>query len=94
MLENTLVDSQGVPYAKLYSSTFNLGAKATGQPFSKFVAGPPQAKKVPQREPDWIIKDQTSPEQAIVFRINQIVHLTNSCWSCCDINIVIMSIEV
>lgn len=70
MLENTLVDPQGVPYAKLYSSTFNLGAKATGQPFSKFIAGPPQAKKVPEREPDWIIKDQTSPEQAIVFRLS------------------------
>lgn len=31
MIENLLIDPQGSPYAKLYSSTLNLGAKATGQ---------------------------------------------------------------
>ena len=33
--ESTLVDAQGIPYARLYSGSFNLGAKATGTNFSK-----------------------------------------------------------
>jgi len=69
--ENTLVDPQGVEYAKLYSSSFNIGAKATGQKFSKVIAGPPQAKPIPKdRKPDWSVKDKTTPEQAIVFRLS------------------------
>ncbi|KAJ3506755.1 hypothetical protein NLJ89_g6688 [Agrocybe chaxingu] len=43
--ENSLVDPKGVVYAKLFSSSFNLGAKATGEKFSKFIAGPPQGKR-------------------------------------------------
>ncbi|KAF9034660.1 hypothetical protein BDZ89DRAFT_1130577 [Hymenopellis radicata] len=61
MLENTLVDSQGVPYAKLYSSTFNLGAKATGQPFSE--ENPPTRAGLDHQGPD-------EPEQAIIFRLS------------------------
>ncbi|KAG7094860.1 hypothetical protein E1B28_005668 [Marasmius oreades] len=68
--ENLLVDPQGVPYAKLYSSSFNVGAKVTGQRFSKAIAGPPQAKEIPKRQPDWTVKDNTTPEQAIVFRLS------------------------
>ncbi|KAK7467272.1 hypothetical protein VKT23_004329 [Stygiomarasmius scandens] len=69
--ENTLVDPQGVEYAKLYSSSFNIGAKATGQKFSKVIAGPPQAKPIPKdRKPDWSVQDKTTPEQAIVFRLS------------------------
>ncbi|KAF8639171.1 hypothetical protein AX17_001658 [Amanita inopinata Kibby_2008] len=70
-VENLLVDPNGVPYAKLYSSSFNLGAKATGDKFSKVVAGPPQAKPVPKnRAPDHVVKDQTTPEQALIFRLS------------------------
>jgi peroxisomal enoyl-CoA hydratase 2 len=59
------------PDTKPQSSTFNLGAKATGEKFSKFIAGPPQAKPVPKdRKPDWVFKDKTTPEQAIVFRLS------------------------
>jgi len=48
-----------------------LGAKATGEKYSKFIAGPPQAKPVPKdRKPDWVFKDQTTPEQAITFRLS------------------------
>lgn len=53
------------------SSTFYLGAKATGNKFSKFIAGPPEAKPIPKdRQPDYIYKDQTTPEQAIVYRLS------------------------
>jgi hypothetical protein len=54
----------------LQSSSFNLGAKATGEKFSKFIAGPPQSKQVPDRKPDWVVTDQTSPGQAIVYRLS------------------------
>jgi len=48
-----------------------LGAKTTGEKFSKYIAGPPQAKLVPKdKKPDWVIPDQTTPEQAIVFRLS------------------------
>ncbi|KAF8888845.1 peroxisomal dehydratase [Infundibulicybe gibba] len=69
--ENLLVDPQGTPYAKLYSSSFNLGAKATGEKFTKNIAGPPQAKAIPKdRKPDWVVQEQTLPEQAIIFRLS------------------------
>jgi len=68
--ENTLVNPNGTPYAKLYSSSFNLGAKATGEKYSKYIAGPPQAKPIPERKPDYVVQDQTTPEQAIVFRLS------------------------
>ncbi|KIK68669.1 hypothetical protein GYMLUDRAFT_68519 [Collybiopsis luxurians FD-317 M1] len=68
--ENVLVDPQNVPYAKLYSSSFNLGMKITGDKFTKVIAGPPQAKPIPNRKPDWVYKDQTSPSQALVYRLS------------------------
>jgi acyl dehydratase len=69
--ENTLVDPQNVPYAKLYSSSFNIGMKITGGKFNKMIAGPPQAKPVPKdKKPDWIFKDETSESQALIFRLS------------------------
>ncbi|THH27102.1 hypothetical protein EUX98_g7090 [Antrodiella citrinella] len=69
--EYTLVDPQGTPYAILYTASFNLGAKATGKPFSKRIAGAPAAKAVPKdRSPDWVVQDKTTPEQAIVYRLS------------------------
>ncbi|KAI4520884.1 hypothetical protein K525DRAFT_257170 [Schizophyllum commune Loenen D] len=68
--ENTLVGADGQAYAKLYSSSFNVGAKATGQRFAKAIAGPPQAKPVPKRAPDYVYKDQTTSEQALVYRLS------------------------
>ncbi|KAK7042573.1 putative enoyl-CoA hydratase 2 [Favolaschia claudopus] len=71
MSESLLLDSKKVPYAKLYSSSFHIGAKATGDKFSKFIAGPPQAKPIPKdRKPDWTFQDKTSPEQALIFRLS------------------------
>lgn len=53
------------------SSSFNLGAKATGQKFSKIIAGPPQGKPIPKdRKADWVVQEQTTPEQAIIFRLS------------------------
>ncbi|CAK5267375.1 unnamed protein product [Mycena citricolor] len=70
-MENVLKDPSGVPYAKLYSSSFNIGAKATGDKYSKVIAGPPQGKPIPKdRKPDYVVQDQTTPEQAIMFRLN------------------------
>jgi len=69
--ESTLVDPKGTIYAKLFSSSFNLGAKATGEKYSKFIAGPPQGKPIPKdRKADWVVEEQTTPEQAIVFRLS------------------------
>jgi peroxisomal enoyl-CoA hydratase 2 len=48
-----------------------LGAKATGDKFSKFIAGPPQGKPIPKdRKSDYVVEEQTTPEQAIVFRLS------------------------
>jgi len=53
------------------SSSFNLGAKVTGEKFSKFIAGPPQGKPMPKdRKADWVVEEQTTPEQAIIFRLS------------------------
>ncbi|KAJ6457780.1 peroxisomal dehydratase [Mycena vitilis] len=69
--ENLLLDPKGVPYAKLYSSAFYIGAKVTGEKFSKIVAGPPQGKPIPKdRKPDYSVQDKTSPEQAVIFRLS------------------------
>ncbi|KAJ7337649.1 peroxisomal dehydratase [Mycena albidolilacea] len=69
--ENLLLDPEKVVYAKLYSSFFYIGAKATGEKFSHVVAGPPQAKAIPEdRKADWSVQDQTSAEQAMVFRLS------------------------
>ncbi|KAI0797284.1 peroxisomal dehydratase [Irpex lacteus] len=69
--EQTLVSPDGQVYARLFGSSFNIGAKATGEKFSKKIAGPPSAKPVPKdRKPDWVVKDKTTPEQAIVYRLS------------------------
>lgn len=69
--EAALVDPKGVTYAKLFSSSFNLGAKITGQKFSKVIGGPPKGKGIPRdRKPDWVIHDQTTPEQALIYRLS------------------------
>ncbi|KLO18657.1 peroxisomal dehydratase [Schizopora paradoxa] len=69
--ESVLEDASGVVYAKLFSGSFNVGAKATGQRFSKAIAAPPAAKPPPKdRKPDWVFTDKTSPEQAILYRLS------------------------
>ncbi|KAI5119461.1 hypothetical protein M0805_007195 [Coniferiporia weirii] len=68
--ENILVDASGTPYAKCYSSAFHVGSKITGQKFSKAIAGPPAAKPPPKdRKPDWVVTAQTSPDQAVLYRL-------------------------
>ncbi|KAG9308313.1 putative peroxisomal dehydratase [Chiua virens] len=69
--ESTLLDPQGTAYAKLFSSSFYLGAKANGEKFSKVIAGAPAAKPIPKdRKPDWVIRDKTTPEQALIYRLS------------------------
>lgn len=61
----------GTVYESIQSASFNLGAKGTGNSFSKRIAGAPQAKPVPKdRKPDWVVQDKTTPEQAIVYRLS------------------------
>jgi len=69
--ENTLVDKNGVAYARLFGSSFNLGAKTTGEKFSKAIAGPPKGKPIPKdRQPDYVTEDKITPEQAILYRLS------------------------
>jgi len=69
--ENTLVDRNGVAYARLFGSGFNLGAKTTGEKFSKVIASPPKSKPIPKdRKPDYITVDKIAPEQAILYRLS------------------------
>ncbi|KAF9238087.1 MaoC like domain-containing protein [Melanogaster broomeanus] len=69
--ESLLVDPQGTAYAKLFNSAFFLGAKANGGKFSKAIASAPQAKPIPKdRNPDWVVKDKTTPEQALIYRLS------------------------
>jgi peroxisomal enoyl-CoA hydratase 2 len=42
----------------------------TGDKFTKYIAAAPQAKPIPERKADYVVQDQTTPEQAIVFRLS------------------------
>ncbi|KAF9453325.1 peroxisomal dehydratase [Macrolepiota fuliginosa MF-IS2] len=71
--ENKLVSPDGQVYAKLYSSSFNLGAKATGQKYTNTIASPPTAKPIPKSRattPDYKVPDETSLTQALAFRLS------------------------
>ncbi|KZO99228.1 peroxisomal dehydratase [Calocera viscosa TUFC12733] len=69
-IELLLVDPQGTEYAKMITSSFNVGARTLG-PFSKSLTGPPRGKPVPKdRKPDHIVTEQTLPEQALLYRLS------------------------
>jgi peroxisomal enoyl-CoA hydratase 2 len=52
-------------------SSFNLGAKTTGEKYSKIIASPPKAKPIPKdRKPDYTTEDKVTPEQAILYRLS------------------------
>lgn len=54
----------------MQSTAFHVGAKITGQRFSKAVASPPPPAEIPKdRKPGWVVTDTTSPEQAVVYRL-------------------------
>lgn len=58
-------------YSFLQSSSFFLGVKANGDKFSKVIASAPQAKPIPKdRKPNWVIRDKTTPEQALIYRLS------------------------
>jgi len=55
----------------MQSSSFNLGAKGQGTPFSKALAVPPSVKAPPKdKKPDYVVTEKTSPEQAIAYRLS------------------------
>ncbi|KAG6333401.1 hypothetical protein ID866_5683 [Astraeus odoratus] len=69
--ESLLSDPKDTVYARLYSSSFFLGSKANGEKFSEVIAGAPQPKPVPKdRKPDWVVRDKTTPEQALIYRLS------------------------
>lgn len=66
-----LVDPSVFDHSDFQSAAFNLGTKVTGTNYTKRIAGPPAAKPPPKdRKPDWVINDQTSPNQAILYRLS------------------------
>jgi acyl dehydratase len=69
--EFTLVDSQDTPYARLFSASVSLGGKITGTRFARMAISPPTHESIPtNRAPDWVVRDQTSPEQALLYRLS------------------------
>ncbi|KAF8260620.1 peroxisomal dehydratase [Lactarius quietus] len=69
--EYTLVDSKGTPYTRLFAASFNLGAKITGARFTRMALAPPRHESIPtSREPDWVVREKTSPEQALLYRLS------------------------
>ncbi|EJU01567.1 peroxisomal dehydratase [Dacryopinax primogenitus] len=69
-MEMVLVDPQGTEYAKMITSSFNVGARTLG-PFSKSLSSTPRGKPVPKdRAPNWVVSEKTSEEQALVYRLS------------------------
>ena len=53
------------------SASFNLGGKLTGTRFARMAVAPPRHESIPtNRAPDWVVRDQTSPEQALLYRLS------------------------
>ena len=53
------------------SASFNLGGKITGTRFARMVLSPPRHESIPtNRVPDWVVREKTSPEQALIYRLS------------------------
>lgn len=69
--ESLLLDANNAPYARLLSAEFYVGASINGTKFSASISTAPQAKPIPtDRQPNWVINDNTTPEQAITYRLS------------------------
>jgi len=69
--EVVLLDGNGTPYFKAFGSTFHVGAKATGERFSKSIVGPPPTRPPPKdAKPTYIVTESTTPESAIIYRLS------------------------
>ncbi len=50
---------------------FNLTGKITGQRYTRSVSSLPTARPIPRdRAPDWVTVEQTSPGQALIYRLS------------------------
>ncbi|GJJ12935.1 hypothetical protein Clacol_007182 [Clathrus columnatus] len=69
--ENSVISPSGEVYARMFTSSFNVGAKATGNPFNKVIASAPTPKAIPKdRKPSYVFT-QTIPEnQAAIYRLS------------------------
>lgn len=53
------------------TSSFNVGAKAVGKPFSKVIASAPAAKAIPQdRKPSYVFTQTIPKNQAAIYRLS------------------------
>jgi len=70
--EQLLVDLRGTPHVRMIGSSFNLGAKGNGKPFSKsLLSAPKPSRNIPLSHPaDAVVKQVTSPEQSIIYRLS------------------------
>ncbi|KAF8507781.1 peroxisomal dehydratase [Gautieria morchelliformis] len=69
--ETVLVNGTGDAYARMFSSSFNVGAKSYERSFSKSIASAPVAKAVPKdRKPTFVFTQTISQEQAILYRLS------------------------
>ncbi|CAE6431222.1 unnamed protein product [Rhizoctonia solani] len=69
--ELVLLDPKGTPHARLVTSGFNVGAKATGDRFSKIIGKGPQGKQPPKdKKPDYVVTESTNKEQAVLYRLS------------------------
>ncbi len=52
-------------------SSFNVGAKGTGTKFDKVISSAPPSKAPPRdKAPDFIVREKTLPESAIIYRLS------------------------
>ncbi|KAF9507031.1 hypothetical protein BS47DRAFT_1352152 [Hydnum rufescens UP504] len=70
--EDVLVGPDGLPYTRMLSATFHVGAKANGTKFDKAIVAPMKlSKPVPNgRAPDHVIRDVIGDSQAIIYRLS------------------------
>lgn len=53
------------------AATFNLGAKLTGTRFTRMAVAPPRHESVPtNRKPDWVVREKTTADQALIYRLS------------------------
>ena len=70
--ESTLFNDKGDKYATTISSSFNIGAKTNneGKKYSKSISNLNFNHDIPNRKPDYNVKEQTSKDQAIIYRLS------------------------
>ncbi|KAI5894472.1 uncharacterized protein SCHCODRAFT_01089361, partial [Schizophyllum commune H4-8] len=69
-LENTIIDNEGVVYAKVYSTTYNPGARLSEQENPPDIIGIPEGQTAPTRAPDHIVRREVTQQQVFSFQMS------------------------